>query len=139
MLSFDHLNYANEGVLSIRKREFPLAYVIYLHVAWSFEAYLFPNTRSRTFVASMSLGRELDLQAILLALPEAEFEPERFPGLIYRVKDPKAALLLFGSGKVVCTGAKSFEQVKTVISKAIENLKKAGISGSRNPRSRSRT
>ncbi len=85
-------------------------------------------------VASMSLGRELDLQAIALALPASEYDPEKFPGLIYRIKDPKAALLLFRSGKVVCTGAKSFEQVRMVIEKAIKNLNKAGISGIKEPK-----
>ncbi len=57
-------------------------------------------------VASTSLGEELDLQAIALALGGAEYEPEQFPGLIYRLKEPKTATLLFRSGKVVCTGAK---------------------------------
>src|SRR5881296_3495417 len=54
-------------------------------------------------VASTSLGGELDLQAIALALGGAEYEPEQFPGLIYRLKEPKTATLLFRSGKVVCT------------------------------------
>ena len=66
-------------------------------------------------VASTSLGEELDLQAIALALGGAEYEPEQFPGLIYRLKEPKTATLLFRSGKVVCTGAKSLEHVKQVI------------------------
>jgi len=39
------------------------------------------------------------------------YEPEQFPGLIYRMKDPKTVLLLFASGKLVCTGAKSEEMV----------------------------
>ena len=66
-------------------------------------------------VASTSLGEQLDLQAIALALGGAEYEPEQFPGLIYRLKEPKTATLLFRSGKVVCTGAKSLEHVKTAI------------------------
>src|SRR3989304_662168 len=66
-------------------------------------------------VASTSLGGELDLQAIPLALGGAEYEPEQFPGLIYRLKEPKTATLLFRSGKVVCTGAKSLDHVKTAI------------------------
>src|SRR5512137_2441875 len=78
-------------------------------------------------VASTSLGGELDLQAIALALDGAEYEPEQFPGLIYRLKEPKTATLLFRSGKVVCTGAKSVEQVKTAIDKVISQLNKIGI------------
>ena len=78
-------------------------------------------------VASTSLGEELDLQAIALALEGAEYEPEQFPGLIYRLKEPKTATLLFRSGKVVCTGAKSLENVKVAITKVAKQIEKAGI------------
>ncbi len=78
-------------------------------------------------VASTSLGKELDLQAIALALDGAEYVPEQFPGLIYRLKEPKTATLLFRSGKVVCTGAKSLDQVKAAISKVAKQIGAAGI------------
>jgi transcription initiation factor TFIID TATA-box-binding protein len=84
-------------------------------------------------VASTSLNIELDLQSIALALAEAEYEPEQFPGLIYRVKDPKAALLLFRSGKVVCTGAKNLTQVRTAIEKVIKLIEKSGIAVDKEP------
>lgn len=78
-------------------------------------------------VASTSLGEELNLQAIALALEGAEYEPEQFPGLIYRLKEPKTATLLFRSGKVVCTGAKSLNDVKTAINKVAKQIESAGI------------
>ncbi|HUV24782.1 MAG TPA: TATA-box-binding protein [Methanomassiliicoccales archaeon] len=78
-------------------------------------------------VASTSLGEELDLQSIALALDGAEYEPEQFPGLIYRLKEPKTATLLFRSGKVVCTGAKSLDDVKVAISKVAKQVKDAGV------------
>ncbi|HUT28111.1 MAG TPA: TATA-box-binding protein [Methanomassiliicoccales archaeon] len=78
-------------------------------------------------VASTTLGEELDLQTIALTLDGAEYEPEQFPGLIYRLKDPKTATLLFRSGKVVCTGAKSLEQVEVAIKKVAKQIEKAGI------------
>ena len=78
-------------------------------------------------MASASLGTELDLQALAVSLDGADYEPEQFPGLIYRIKDPKTATLLFRSGKVVCTGAKSLEQVKMAIDKVTAQLRKAGI------------
>ncbi len=78
-------------------------------------------------VASSSLGVELDLRSIALALEGAEYEPEQFPGLIYRLKDPKTATLLFRSGKVVCTGAKSLEHVKVAVNKVAKQLEKMGI------------
>jgi transcription initiation factor TFIID TATA-box-binding protein len=78
-------------------------------------------------VASTSLGVELDLPAIVLALDGAEYDPERFPGLIYRLKEPKTATLLFRSGKAVCTGGKSLEQVEIAISKVVKKIEAAGI------------
>ena len=78
-------------------------------------------------VASTSLGTELDLQAILLALDGAEYDPEQFPGLIYRLKEPKTATLLFRSGKAVCTGGKSLAQVEAAIRKVVEKIEAAGI------------
>ena len=78
-------------------------------------------------VASTSLGQELDLNAIELALDGAEYNPKQFPGLVYRLKEPKTATLLFRSGKVVCTGAKSRDDVKVAIGKVAKDLEKANI------------
>jgi transcription initiation factor TFIID TATA-box-binding protein len=83
--------------------------------------------RIENVVASTSLGQELDLQTIALALDGAEYEPETFPGLIYRLKEPKAATLLFRSGKVVCTGAKSLDHVKVAVAKVTKEIDKAGV------------
>jgi len=78
--------------------------------------------RIENVVASTSLGRELDLHAISRTLEGAEYNPDRFPGLIYRLKDPKTASLLFKSGKVVCTGGKSLADVETAIGKIVKQL-----------------
>jgi transcription initiation factor TFIID TATA-box-binding protein len=78
-------------------------------------------------VASASLGTELDLQSLAVSLDGADYEPEQFPGLIYRVKEPKTATLLFRSGKIVCTGAKSLEQVNLAVGNVVAQLRKAGI------------
>ena len=83
--------------------------------------------RIENVVASTSLGEELDLQAIALALRGAEYAPDRFPGLIYRLKHPKAATLLFHSGKVVCTGAKSLEDVKTAVDLVAKQITAGGF------------
>src|SRR5213078_1831817 len=68
-----------------------------------------------------------------LALGGAEYEPEQFPGLIYRLKEPKTATLLFRSGKVVCTGAKSLEHVKQAIEIVAKQIEAAGIPIKKNP------
>jgi transcription initiation factor TFIID TATA-box-binding protein len=85
-------------------------------------------------VVSASVGTDLDLQAISDTLEELEYDPERFPGAIYRVKEPKTALLFFRSGKIVCTGAKSLESVETVINDMVGRLKKAGIPKLKEPK-----
>jgi transcription initiation factor TFIID TATA-box-binding protein len=46
------------------------------------------------------------------------YEPEQFPGLIHRMLDPKTVILLFASGKLVCTGAKKESEVY----RAVQNL-----------------
>ncbi len=92
-----------------------------------------PQFRIENVVASTSLGHELDLKVIALALGGAEYEPEQFPGLVYRIKEPKTAILLFRSGKVVCTGAKNLENVKTAIDLVSRQIAAAGIPVTTNP------
>jgi transcription initiation factor TFIID TATA-box-binding protein len=84
------------------------------------------RVRIENVVASASLGVSLDLESIALALDGAEYEPERFPGLIYRLKVPKTAMLLFQSGKVVCTGGKSWKQVDTTLRIVSELIRRTG-------------
>ncbi len=80
-------------------------------------------------VASTKLAEEFDLIKIESELEGAEYNKKKFPGLVYRVKSPKAAFLIFTSGKVVCTGAKNVEDVRTVISNMANTLKSIGFSG----------
>ncbi|MCK4366411.1 MAG: TATA-box-binding protein [Thermoplasmata archaeon] len=94
---------------------------------------LLAKIKIENVVASTSLGEELDLQAIALALTGSEYEPEQFPGLIYRLKEPKTATLLFRSGKVVCTGAKSLEDVHKAIRKVAKQIEDAGIKVNTDP------
>jgi transcription initiation factor TFIID TATA-box-binding protein len=78
-------------------------------------------------VASTSLAEHLDLSRIALALEGSEYEPEQFPGLVYRVEEPKVVLLLFGSGKVVCTGAKEESEIEQAVIKVKKELQKVGL------------
>jgi len=84
-------------------------------------------------VASTSLGKELDLPSIAKSLEGAEYEPEQFPGLVYRMKNPKAATLLFRSGKVVCTGAKSIEEVRLAIDHLVKKITETGVPVTKKP------
>ena len=82
-------------------------------------------------VATASLGGEVDL----LELYESEtgmrgrisYEPEQFPGLIYRMNDPKVVILLFASGKLVCTGARKEEDVHQAINNLRQKLEEKNL------------
>ncbi|MDD4307239.1 MAG: TATA-box-binding protein [Thermoplasmata archaeon] len=78
-------------------------------------------------VASTTLAEKLDLNQVALALDGAEYEPEQFPGLVYRLKEERTAILLFRSGKANCTGAKTIESVKKTIKTVSKKLEKAGL------------
>jgi transcription initiation factor TFIID TATA-box-binding protein len=78
-------------------------------------------------VASTSLGMKFDLELITNALDKVEYEPEQFPGLVYHLDEPAAAALIFGSGKIVCTGAKSISDAKLAIERIVEKINDAGI------------
>jgi len=87
----------------------------------------------QNIVASTTFAEKLDLDVITKAIEETEYEPEQFPGLIYRLKNPKTATLLFRSGKANCTGAKNIEDVKATIDIIAEKLKKLDIDVYKNP------
>ncbi len=76
----------------------------------------------QNIVASGNLESTLNLEAVALELEDTEYEPEQFPGLVYRLSDPKVVLLLFGSGKVVCTGAKTRADAKLGVERAYDRL-----------------
>jgi len=77
-------------------------------------------------VASAKLPSRLNLDKIAFELENSEYEPEQFPGLVYRMKDPKAAFLLFSSGKVVCTGVRKVEDIESSVKTIIKRLNSVG-------------
>ena len=78
-------------------------------------------------VASAILNQTIDLNSVVKAFPSVEYRPEQFPGLVFRLKKPKTATLIFNSGKMVCTGAKSESQAKKAVRKVVQELKGNGI------------
>jgi transcription initiation factor TFIID TATA-box-binding protein len=78
-------------------------------------------------VASASLDQKIDLLAIMKVFRNVEYRPKQFPGLVFRLKRPKTATLIFGSGKMVCTGAKSEKMSKRAVNKVVRELKNNGI------------
>ena len=63
-------------------------------------------------VGSCDAGHSIRVEGIRFEHPEqSTYEPEVFPGLIYRMTDPYVVILVFVSGKVVFTGAKSVSDI----------------------------
>ena len=91
------------------------------------------DIKVQNIVASGSAGTPLDLKKISLSLDETQYVPEKFPGLVYKLKEPKTSMLLFSSGKFVCTGGKSIEMVNKAIRIILGNLEKLGIKVSKDP------
>jgi transcription initiation factor TFIID TATA-box-binding protein len=81
-----------------------------------------PELKIQNIVASAGLGGMIDLENATLMLEKTMYEPEQFPGLIYRMAEPKVVILLFASGKLVCTGAKREEDVYEAVHKLHETL-----------------
>lgn len=78
-------------------------------------------------VVSTSLNHDIPLEKMAATLSNTEYNPEQFPGLVMRIKDPETSALIFSSGKIVCTGARSIEKVEESIKKIIKSLEKIGI------------
>ncbi|MBA7658524.1 hypothetical protein ES703_66480 [subsurface metagenome] len=82
-----------------------------------------PQIKVQNIVASVDFGRGFDLEEIARNFENAEYEPEVFPGLVFRLDDPKVAVLLFTIGKGVCVGARSRRDIE----RATERIIKLGL------------
>ncbi len=78
-------------------------------------------------VASATIDQRLDLKDITKKFPEVEWNPEQFPGAVFRLKTPKTATLLFRTGKMVCTGSKSEEMARKAVKLVVKELRKGKI------------
>jgi transcription initiation factor TFIID TATA-box-binding protein len=81
-----------------------------------------PEIQIQNIVAAAGLGGYIDLEKVTYSLKRTMYEPEQFPGLIYRMDDPKVVILIFTSGKLVCTGAKKETDVHRAVTKLQETL-----------------
>jgi len=73
-----------------------------------------PKVAITNMVCSYDMGKYINLNKVVITLnlENIEYEPEQFPGLVYRIKDPKIVALLFSSGKIILTGGKNMEDIK---------------------------
>lgn len=85
------------------------------------------NIKVENIVATTVIANQLDLKKVRAYLKGGEFSPKRFPGLIYHACHPKSGVLLFSSGKLVCTGTRNVDEVKKVINGIVKTLKKHNL------------
>ena len=86
-----------------------------------------PRIQIQNIVASAKLGGRLNLERAVYTLSKSIYEPEQFPGLIYRMDNPKVVMLLFSSGKIVCAGAKREAEVYEALRRLQAKLEREGI------------
>ena len=86
-----------------------------------------PIVSIENVVASASVDQKIDLIEITKKFPDTEYHPEQFPGLVFRLKTPKTATLIFRTGKMVCTGAKSEDLAVKAVRTVVQKLRKGGI------------
>tara|TARA_Y100000034_G_scaffold52600_1_gene64601 strand:- start:568 stop:1122 length:555 start_codon:yes stop_codon:yes gene_type:complete len=85
-----------------------------------------PKVMVQNMVASGSIGIDLNLNSLAMELENTEYEPEQFPGLVYKLSGTRATFLLFSNGKIVCTGTRSETKLREAVDKLVKNLKKVG-------------
>jgi len=86
-----------------------------------------PTITIENMVGTANIFGEVELEMAAAELDNAMYEPEMFPGMIYRMKNPRVVLLIFASGKIVITGGKSFKDVKKAAEKISELLRDEGL------------
>jgi len=85
--------------------------------------------KTQNIIASMDLKKELELELLSeeLSSEDIDYDPEKFPGLIYKMKDIDASLIVFSSGKIVCTGTKKIEDATNAIEMMKEKISSLGV------------
>ena len=86
-----------------------------------------PIVSIENVVASATVEQKMDLNEITKKFPDVEYHPEQFPGLVFRIRSPKTATLIFSSGKMVCTGAKSEAMSRTAVKTVVDRLRKGDV------------
>ena len=86
-----------------------------------------PQVSIENIVATVILNQPLDLNLIETRIPDVDYNPDQFPGLVYRLTDPKVTALIFKSGKMVVTGSKSVKQLVYAVKKLLKTLIENGI------------
>ena len=84
-----------------------------------------PKITVQNIVASGTIDLKLNLNFLALEMENTEYEPEQFPGLVYKILDQNATFLLFSNGKLVCTGTKNKQQLEDSMKQLLKDVKAA--------------
>jgi transcription initiation factor TFIID TATA-box-binding protein len=87
-----------------------------------------PDVSINNMVCSYDTGLKINLTKVIVTFnyEKIEYEPEQFPGLVYRISDPKIVVLIFSSGKIILTGGKTIVDVKSAIDQTMGKLESIG-------------
>ncbi|HIE33864.1 MAG TPA: TATA-box-binding protein [Candidatus Altiarchaeales archaeon] len=90
------------------------------------------KVKIENIVSSITLGQDINLEEFANSVKEVD-NPERFPGVIFRLDKPKLAMLIFRTGKVICSGARSKDEINIAVNTLLKKFREAGITISRIP------
>ena len=85
------------------------------------------DIKIENIIVSAQISDALDIKSLAEKIPGSNYNPDEFSGLSVKLEDPKVAVLILSSGKIVCTGAKKMEDVDNTINKITNNIRKAGF------------
>ena len=85
------------------------------------------ETKIENMVSAITLDQRIDLKHFASTISEVEYNPESFPGVVFRIKKPKLAMLIFSSGKIICTGARTYDDIHEAVRQLIKKFEEAGI------------
>lgn len=87
----------------------------------------------QNIVSAITLDQKIDLKSLAKNVPGIEYNPENFPGAVYRIRELKLAMLIFNSGKLICTGAKSRKDIEAAVENVVKKLRQAHINIRKKP------
>lgn len=87
-----------------------------------------PQIKIQNIVVSADLHANVDLFSLSKGVKEVDYEPEQFPGAIFRIKEPKSVIILFKNGKLICTGSNTTKNIKVVLERAAKVISRYVIS-----------
>jgi len=86
-----------------------------------------PMVSIENVVASATIDQDLDLFDVQKKFPTVEYNPDLFPGAVFRLKKPKTATLLFRTGKMVFTGSKSKDMARKAVKTVVKQIREGKI------------